>query len=54
MRKNNSKLKSNNKNLPVPANSLEKYLTEISNYEIDPDKIKEPTEQEETKSWFGF
>jgi hypothetical protein len=28
--------------------------TEISNYEIDPDKIKEPTEQEETKSWFGF
>ena len=34
MRKNNSKLKSNNKNLPVPANSLEKYLTEISNYEI--------------------
>jgi len=28
--------------------------TEISNYEIDPDKIKEPTEQEESKSWFGF
>ena len=28
--------------------------TEISNYEIDPDKIKEPAEQEESKSWFGF
>ncbi|MBT3475595.1 RNA polymerase factor sigma-32 [bacterium] len=34
MRKNNNKLKNNNKNLPVPANSLEKYLTEISNYKI--------------------
>ena len=28
--------------------------TEISNYEIDSDKIKEPTEQEESKGWFGF
>ncbi|NSW88139.1 RNA polymerase factor sigma-32 [bacterium] len=34
MSKSNIKQKNNNKNLPVPANSLEKYLTEISNYEI--------------------
>jgi RNA polymerase sigma-32 factor len=34
MSRDNIKEKNINKNLPVPANSLEKYLTEISNYEI--------------------
>mgnify|MGYP001258281224 FL=1 len=34
MSKEKIKEKKINKNLPVPANSLEKYLTEISNYEI--------------------
>ena len=34
MNKEKIKEKKINKNLPVPANSLEKYLTEISNYEI--------------------
>ena len=34
MSRDNIKSKKINKNLPVPANSLEKYLTEISNYEI--------------------
>ncbi len=34
MSKNYIKEKNINKNLPVPANSLEKYLTEISNYDI--------------------
>ena len=34
MDRENNKEKRINKNLPVPANSLEKYLTEISNYEI--------------------
>ena len=28
------KINNQNPNLPVPANSLERYLTEISNYEI--------------------
>ena len=38
-----------------PVETEDKAInTEISNYEIDPDKIKEPTEQEESKSWFGF
>ena len=30
----NLNLTEKNRNLPVPANSLERYLTEISNYEI--------------------
>ena len=37
MKKKNKKtaqIVNQNANLPVPANSLEKYLTEISNYEI--------------------
>ena len=34
MSKEKIKEKKMNKNLPVPANSLEKYWTEISNYEI--------------------
>ena len=34
MSKEKIKEKKINKNLPVPANSLEKYLAEISNYEI--------------------
>jgi len=34
MSRDNIKEKNINKNLPVPANSLEKYLAEISNYEI--------------------
>jgi RNA polymerase sigma-32 factor len=34
MSKKNIKINKNKNNLPVPANSLEKYLTEISNYKI--------------------
>jgi len=33
-KKNQELIRKDNKNLPVPANSLEKYLAEISNYKI--------------------
>ena len=28
--------------------------TDVGNHDNDPEKIKEPTEQEESKGWFGF
>ena len=38
-----------------PVETVDKAVnTEISNYEICSDKIKEPTEQDESKGWFGF